>query len=188
MFFYKKYGIILIYYINKGEVIVHKVKCKYCGKTFDRDTTACVKEGNRYSHKECVEQLGREELELQELENYIMNLFDIPYITPKIRRQIDDYYSNYKFSYSGMQKALIYFYEIKKGPLEKANGGIGILPYIYKDAYDYYFSIWQAHQKNSNKDIGKILQGSQKTISIFSPKRPKKKQRKLFSFLDKEED
>jgi hypothetical protein len=68
----------------------------------------------------------------------------LEYITPRIRTQIKNYLTNYNYTYSGILKALKYFYEIKGNSTEKANEGIGIVPYCYQDAYNYYFSIWVA--------------------------------------------
>ena len=50
-----------------------------------------------------------------------------------------------------MLKALIYFYEVKGNSVEKANGGIGIIPWIYKDAYNYYYDLWMIKQRNKNR-------------------------------------
>jgi hypothetical protein len=79
----------------------------------------------------------------------------------------------------------VYFYEVKGNSIEKANNGIGIVPYIYKDAYNYYYSIWEANQKNKDKTAAD-LQIQQQVVHIKSPERPQKRKRRLFNFLDKE--
>ncbi len=169
---------------------MHKVKCKYCGEYFDRDKLPFVKESNRYSHKECYEKAqanqSKEDKDKEALENYIMKLFNEGYVSARIRKQINDYVSNYGYSYSGIHKALVYFFEIKGNSIEKANNGIGIVPYVYKDAYNYYYSIWEAQQKNKHKDLSSLEEIQETVIHIPSPKRPVKRKRKLFSFLDKE--
>ena len=33
---------------------------------------------------------------------------------------------------------MVIFYEVKKNPWEKGHGGIGIVPYAYKEATDYW--------------------------------------------------
>lgn len=55
---------------------------------------------------------------------------------------MNDYIREYQYTYSGMLKALVYFYEVKGNNKNKANGGIGIIPFIYKDAYNYYYNLW----------------------------------------------
>lgn len=84
-----------------------------------------------------------------------------------------------------MLKALKYFYEIQGHDISKANGTISIIPYIYNDAYNYYYALWVAEQKNIEKDISAYIP-KEITISIVSPeRRPLKKA--YFNFLDKDE-
>ena len=84
-----------------------------------------------------------------------------------------------------MLKSLVYFYDIKGNSIDKSYGGVGIIPYTYKKARDYYYAIWLAQQKNSVKDI-EMYFPKVKEIEIPVPER-KIKQRKLFTFLDEEE-
>ena len=130
---FKKYDI--IYIENKERRIViakHIVICPYCKEKFDTQTTEHVKvsNGTRYAHVECAlakekelkekaetkkikeqfkEQLKAEKTKDEEdksiLEDYIKNLFNITYITPRIRKQINEYIKEYNYTYSGMLKA-----------------------------------------------------------------------------------
>ena len=170
--------------------MAHRVKCYYCGKTFDRDKEEFVLVSTRrYAHKSCADGAQKSEFQevkdKEELEAYIMKLFNTEYVDARIQKQIKQYKEDYNFSYSGMRKALYYFYEIKGNSLEKSNGGIGILPYIYKRAHDYYYALWQAQQNNVTKDIQAYVP-KVKEIVIPNPER-QVKQRQLFTFLDKEE-
>ena len=84
-----------------------------------------------------------------------------------------------------MLKALVYFYEVKGNDVEKANGGIGIIPYCYKQAFDYYYNIFLSNQQNEQKDINMYIP---KTIEIHIPVPQKRiKKKKIFTFLDEEE-
>lgn len=84
-----------------------------------------------------------------------------------------------------MLKALKYFYEIKGNDIKSARGGIGIIPYIYQESYDYYYNIWKAQVLNQNKKIEDFIPAVIE-INIPAPQR-KNKKRKIFSFLDEEE-
>lgn len=81
---------------------------------------------------------------------------------------------------------MIYFYQIKKNSLEKANGGIGIVPYVYGQARDYYYNLWKVQQCNSKKDLNDFLPQTKK-ITIVRPRR-RIKERKEFNFLNEEVD
>ena len=66
--------------------MAHRVKCYYCGITFDRDKVVdCVKvNGSRYAHLEChlkaQDEKTQEEKDLEALEQYIIELLQIDYI------------------------------------------------------------------------------------------------------------
>lgn len=144
----------------------------------------------RYAHVECFEkhqkEKSKEELDKEELEKYIKQLFNINKLSVKIQKQIDKFVKENNYSYSGIKRSLIYFYEIKKNSLDKANDGIGIVPYVYQEAYQYYYNLWIAQQKNINKELIDY-QPRSITITIKPPQR-KIKKRNLFNFLDSEEE
>ena len=162
---------------------IHKVKCKYCQQIFDRDKEPFIKVSERrYAHLQCAEQNTKqktqEQQDLNELEKYIKELFSISSITPKIRKQIKEYKEKYKYTYSGMKKTLIWWFEIKGNSVDKANGGIGIIPYIYQQAHDYYYALFLATYVNQDKDLSHY-QPQIKAINIKSPQ-IKVRPRKLF--------
>ena len=159
--------------------MAHPVTCYYCGVKFDRDKEPTVQvSARRYAHKECAEkhneEKSEEEKDLESLEQYIMKLFDEPFVNARIKKQIKDYQKQYGYTYSGMLKALIWFFEVKGNSTEKANGGIGIIPYVYKDAYNYYYNLYLAQIINQEKDIEQY-QTKVREIVIQSPKAPQKK-------------
>ena len=146
--------------------------------------------GRRYAHQECSlnadEKKLKEEKDKQELDNYIIQLLKIDYIDARIRKQINKYIEEYQYTYSGIKKALVYFYEIKGNSIEKANGGIGIVPYTYKQAFDYYYTLWQAQQQNQGKQITDY---KPRVIEVTIPRPQRKvKKKELFTFLDNEEE
>lgn len=164
------------------------VTCKYCkkkiNKTKDLDYKAVKK---KYAHIACIEaEEKREKTDEEKFYLYVIELFKIEddFVPPRIQKQAQDYIKKYNYTYSGMLKALKYFYEIKHNDISKSNGGIGILPYCYQDAYNYYFSLWQAQQKNQ-VDINRYIP-REIEITIPIPKR-KNTKKKIFTFLDKDE-
>ena len=170
--------------------MAHIVTCQYCRKKFDRDKIPFVQiSPKRYAHKDCSKKedarLKQEEADKIDLENYIMKLLGEDYISPRVRKQINTYREQYQYTFSGMKKALVYFYEVKGNSTEKANGGIGIVPYVYKDAFNYYYSIWETRQKYEGKAVEEYTPVD-KVVRISPPQR-KLKKRQLFTFLDEEE-
>ncbi len=159
------------------------VKCLYCGEQFYREKTEFVQIKNRYAHKECSDRIeaskSEEEKSLKELEEYIMKMFNETYVNARIRQQIKRMREQYNYSYTGILKSLVYFYEVKRNPIEKANGGIGIVPYVYEDARKYYYNLYMAQKKNEDKVVSEfVIRGRE--IKIKPPQR-KPKIRKLFN-------
>lgn len=164
------------------------ITCIYCKKTFKKSDAEYIQITNsKYAHIACSElEAKREKTDAEKLDAYIMKLFDYDYVPPRAKRQINDFIKEYNYTYSGMLKALIYFYEIKHGSIEEAHDGIGIIPYIYQDAYNYYYNLWMAQQKNKEKDISNYIP---QTIEVRIPVPQRNiKKRKLFGFLDEEEN
>ena len=166
----------------------HYVTCVYCGERFNRDKEPTTQvSARRYAHKECAEKheasKSQEEKDLEALEKYIMQLFDEPYVNARVRKQLKEYKEQYHFTYSGILKTLIYFYEIKGNSIEKANGGIGIIPFVYNDALKYYYALYLAKLANESKNI-EMYKPKEKVIEILPPKVQPKRVRLLFE--DKE--
>lgn len=133
-------------------------KCVYCSEQFDRNQEEWVAiNARRYAHKKCHEQAeagkSQDEKDYEALTKYIKQKFQMQTISAKVTRQIADYKKQYNFTYSGMLKALIWWFDVKKNTTENTNGGIGILPYIYNDAKTYYYGLYMAQISNQDKTI-----------------------------------
>lgn len=167
------------------------VKCLYCDKYFHRELEEYVQVNKtRYAHKACYErhtaEMSQEERDYEILVKFIKQLFSIDSITPKIKKQIEDYHDNKAYTYSGIYKSLVWFYQIKKNSIDRANGGIGIVPYVYEDARNYYAAMWQAQQQNKAKPIE---QWKPQVIEVhIPPPQSKPIKSNKFSFLDDEEE
>lgn len=161
---------------KKPEVIdpTNFIVCTYCKKTFDKSKEPFKLFSNgKYAHQECFDlEQTRNLTDQEKLERYIMKLFHSDYVYAKIKKQIKDYVTNHGFTYSGIHKALVYYYEVKGIPFDagKAQGGIGIVPYIYNQAFNYYYAIWEAQQKQENiTDASSLEEYLPKTIEIHIP-------------------
>ena len=166
---------------------MRKCKCIYCKIEFDRDKIPYTQiSERRYAHKECADKnfipKERDEKDYEDLVNYIEKLFGIGYVSAKVAKQIRDYRLQYGYSYSGILGTLVYWYEVKQAPLDKANGGIGIVPYIYDQAKEYYTKINTANTINAD-----IKNYRSKIIEItIAPPQPEMRQPRLFNL--EEED
>lgn len=161
---------------------MHIVKCPFCGKQFDTEKEPFKQVSQRrWAHLSCYENNEKHrlktEVNINVLKDYINKLFknvDIDWKT--VMSQIKTLTKN-GCTYSGIQKTLIYCYEIKKMDILKSNGGIGIVFSMYKEAYEYYKKM----NANNNKAINDYKEETVQ-INIVSPQKNKKI--KLLNFGD----
>ena len=157
----------------------HYVKCPKCGETFDRDIIQAVRiNGRRYGHAKCypdnnnfVPLVEKKISEEQKIKNYAKSILKEQYVAARINKQIKDFLAE-GYTASGILKTLIYWYEIKHNDISKAMGGIGIVPYVYKQALDYYYNLYLAEMANVDKDIDEY-RPKEIFISIDLPKKEK---------------
>lgn len=172
--------------------MAHNVICPKCGIKFDRDKIQAVKiSARRYGHATCypdnknfVECPNLESNDLIQLNEYIYSLFGENTNWALVKQQIKKYQEQ-GYSLTGIKKALVYFYDVKHNSKEKANGGIGIVPFIYQDAFNYYYSLWQAQSINQTKHISALPKVKEVTIKLPEVKRP---MRLFFSGDDDDEE
>ena len=157
----------------------HYVKCPKCVFTFDRDIIQAVRiNGRRYGHAKCypdnnnfVPLVEKKISEEQKIKNYAKSILKEQYVAARVNKQIKDFLAE-GYTASGILKTLIYWYEIKHNDISKAMGGIGIVPYVYKQALDYYYNLYLAEMANVDKDIDEY-RPKEIFISIDLPKKEK---------------
>ena len=170
--------------------MAHMVICKVCGEKFDRDKVQAVKaSARRYAHFRCMPEGEKVELpnpideDLVQLEEYLKELFQYDFVPPRVKKQIQKYKEEYGWSYLAILNSLKWWYEVKGNSKEKANGGVGILPFIYEDAKKYYYYLSLAKISNNNKTVEMKV----REIEIESPS-VVVKQRRLFDLDDDNEE
>lgn len=164
------------------------VNCFWCSKAIlptDSDVIELPDLFGRYAHKKCAEAHPKNDREKMIV--YLIKLYKFKEDNgwQQLLRQAETYAKDYNFTYSGMIKALDYFFRIKGNPVDKKRG-IGIIPYVYKQAYDYHYALWLANEHNKQLDLTKYIPKDIE-ITIESPQR-KIEHRPLFTFLDEEEN
>lgn len=170
--------------------MAHYVKCRICGERFDADIEPVEKHGKTwYAHKKCYDEREaaktQEEKDLDHLMQYCAELYGRLFNYNQTLRLAKSYHEKNGFSFSGIERTMKYVYEIKKEPIEKGNGSIGIVPYMYDKAYNYWYSIWLANQNNEVKILERY---EPKIIEIKIPEPVRKvRRRKVFTFLDEED-
>ena len=138
--------------------MAHKVICYYCKQIFDRDKEEFVKVSDRrYAHKKCAEQQDAAATQIEKDKAAfwacVKEIFGAKYNYVMINQQAQNFIEKYNYTWSGMTKSLQWFFNIKHGSKEDGNGGIGIIPYVYDKAKEYYYAIYLAELNNKEKKI-----------------------------------
>ena len=153
----------------------HKVKCLYCGKQFDRDSEPTKQvSARRYAHLKCWEEhlknMSQEEKDIMAFYDYTKNLFGEDYNYLLTKKLAEKYVKENQYTYSGMLKTLKWYYEKEGHSLDKSNGSIGIMPYIYKQALNYYYTLYQAQLVNQEKDLSNFTLPKERIVNSEAPR------------------
>lgn len=155
--------------------MAHYVTCLYCKKQFNRDKEPTKKvSARRYAHLKCWEDyfanMSQEEKDIQNFYNYTKNLFGEDYNYILTKKLAEKYVKENNYTYSGMLKSLKWYYEKEGNDVKKSNGSIGILPYIYNQALNYYYLLHQAQKVNATKNAIEYVEPHIRQITIESPR------------------
>lgn len=165
------------------------VECYYCKEVFKKSVIKNyvpikVRGNVKYAHASCaIKESTRSKSDEEKLSMEICKIFNTQYVPPNIQRQIKDYVENYNFSYNGIHGTVNYYCFFKKGEISLKNPSIHFVPYVYKEAEQFWNEVYKVKRDMQNKnpsDFKKIP----REVFIKEPKRETKK--KAFSFLDED--
>lgn len=180
----------------------HPVTCIYCKQKFDRDVEPYIQiSARKFAHQTCTwEQGNAEEKKLAEkyhneveqekrdyenFQNYLKVLNQTETLPPRFYIQINQWKKERNYTYSGMYRAMRYFLEVKRG---NWNGSIGIIPYVYDKAQEYYRYSWEQKQLNEDaaQPIEQIKEETPTIVTILPPKPKERTRRKLFTNIEED--
>lgn len=170
--------------LKEEEVKVPKkeVKCYYCGeKFFLEDGPWRMARINRYAHESCFLKNRTEDDKYIDLIYDVLRRNQVQYVFFKCEKQrikfVKEGYTN-----KGIAFSLQYFYEVQKGEKGKANGGIGIVPYVYEQATRYYIAKFQEQERIKKQSLG---EGERKEVGqVVVNNLNKKVKKKTFNLDD----
>lgn len=121
-----------------------KAKCPKCSQEIEVSDNFKIHKNKKY-HMSCYKEIVQEvykkttvqQDDKQELYSFICGLYSIKELTPMIKAQIEKYYNEHEFTYSGMLYTLKYFFETLEKDTNNCEG-IGIIPYMYSEAKEFY--------------------------------------------------
>lgn len=145
--------------------------CKQAVEKIEKNKVVGKNNHTRYWHPDCLredrnkkERKMAEEMGRKAIFNYLIDLGMKPNYA-FWGRQRNDFINKYGYCDSGILMALKYWFGEKKNSIEKANGGMGIVPYIYDEAQRYYKNIILKKRKLAEQAI-RQQQEKNKVIKI----------------------
>lgn len=87
--------------------------------------------------------------ERKEVERFICELFQITTLPYIIEKQIADFLKQ-GYTLSGIEKTLRYFYVLGAKPVDNTKPSIGIIPYVYEEAKEFYRKAYDNNGQNQN--------------------------------------
>lgn len=137
--------------------MAHKVMCRACRQYFDTDKLSVdewiMPTPRHYYHTKCyadwknnrtnIRVTGKpDEWYLEQLTEYLYQDLKIPVDFPKLSSQWKNFLASKKkqMTAKGIYFSMRYFYDVKHGDPQKAQGGIGIIPNIYEEATQYWIN------------------------------------------------
>ena len=132
------------------------VKCLYCGESFYREDEEFIIVGRRYAHKKCGEYGDK-------IHALMKELLQEKYSPMKINKQMTTFYQE-GYTIDSIYETLIYWYKIKKSDASKANGGIGIFPYVYPEFLQYKMQQDKIKNTNKNKKLNHYINIDEKEV------------------------
>ena len=157
--------------------------CEFCHKGIPMGQEIALP-GDRFAHADCKAKESNEtKNDSEKLFEYIMLLYNEGFVDPAKQKSIKNMIDTYGFTLSGIHGTLVYLFEVlKKKPTD--SNYLGIVPYYYTKAKNYYTELARVKEVNSQKNIENYKPKELKVKTRERNREPMKKAK--FSILDEE--
>lgn len=168
-------------------------ECRICHEQIDKEKDDWIKPvNNYYYHKKCYQD-WKQSKPLIDAEwkpfiyDFISRDLKQSYNYHMIEAQLKKFLKE-NMTMKGIYFALKYFYEVKHNNWDKGNGGIGIVPYIYKESCTY----WATQERINNGIVAEIerqlREVTERNQTVVVKKKTQKKVRIDLSAIAEMED
>jgi hypothetical protein len=158
------------------------VTCGLCSIKFDRSIKGSEYIKNKWYHPNCAK-AKNEQVHLSE---YICKIFRLKAVGPMNNVMIKKFINERGYTYIGIYQALKYFYEIKNNNIDKSEERIGIVPFVYDDAQNYFRYKSYRETKIEKSGIEKEDEAEPTVVIVKMPK-PKEEKKSELDLLFEEE-
>lgn len=175
--------------------MTHIIQCRLCRNKFDTEKEEFVLVGKKsYYHKDCYDKwiMTRNQAGASgDADFWKESVIDYLYRDVKMSIdfvKLDSQWNSFikpgrEMTPKGIYFALRYHFDVQKGDKEKALGGIGIVPSIYKDSAKYWTDLENRKQGTLDAIIDQIKSREARPV-MYIHRTEKKKDKKRFSIDD----
>lgn len=176
--------------------MAHEVMCRICKKRFDIDAEGGVVENKQsYYHKDCYREWRKGISDANadmDANSWYEALVDYLYRDIKMSvnfQKLVSQWNNFtkpgkNMTPKGIYFAMRYFYEVQKGDVEKAQGGIGIVPSIYSKSAEYWQNLETKRRGTIDAIVEQIRNRETRPIQTITRKEQTKKDKSKWSLDD----
>lgn len=160
--------------------------------TVNMQTGAITAKPKHTENTERLEKEQKEKEDFERLKDTIRDIFGNSVDWSRTIIQIKSLKEKRGYSYSGMMRSLIYYYQkLGNEPQRTYGSAVSIVPYVYEKAYNYYYNIWLLQQRNKQENLEYKANPTQeiRNITIKEPERTPIKiemRKPLFGFLEED--
>ena len=174
----------------------HEVQCRLCKSRFDTKKEEFVLVGQRsYYHKHCyddwisgrnnVKTNGDEDFWYESVIDYLYRDVKMSINFSKLQNQWASFTKpEKKMTPKGIYFAVRYYYDVNHGDKNKALGGIGIVPNIYKESAQYWTDLEMRKTGTIDAIIEQIKNRQERSTQTIIKRENKKKNKAKFSLED----
>lgn len=174
----------------------HIIQCRLCKERFDTNKEEYVLIGQKaYYHKKCYDDWvknknnaktsNEENFWKESVIDYLYRDVKIPINFAKLENQWANFIKpSKKMTPKGIYFAVKYYYDVKHGNKDKAADGIGIVPYIYQEAAQYWTDLEVKKQGTIESIIEQIKSRESRPVQYFTPKETKKEKKTKWNLED----
>lgn len=173
----------------------HVIQCRLCKTRFDTEKEEFILVGKRsYYHKDCYEKWIKSRNQAAasgDADFWKESVIDYLYRDVKMSidfAKLDSQWNSFtkperKMTPKGIYFALRYYYDVQHGDKEKALGGIGIVPNLYRESAQYWTDLENRKQGTLEAIIEQIKSREARPVMTIK-KEEKKKDKKRFNIED----
>lgn len=140
-------------------------KCPVCNENVKKEEINKRYKGKTY-HIKCYDIMINKKYEenviqqidpLKDLKEFILDLFKIDKMSNMMEDQLIKYTREYGYTTVGMLNALKYHFDICENELTDNVRGIGIIPFVYKEANEFFDNLKQREKNNRGVDYANVV-------------------------------